>query len=142
MIEIVFCTSPNKDFLLANLSLVFCFYNLLSVTSVVLCFSNEFVEKFKMLQQYLSDCEDYDQRSEHSETTYASEWVADRIAIYNSELINEAETSLNSERQVVNVRVDNVNIFGENQGDFFDLTRCNILKLLSLKAMKAVIQLR
>lgn len=68
-----------------------------------------------MLQKYLSDCEEYDGFSEYSETTLASELVERQIDLYNA---NEAPSSSNnSDRiQVVNFRVDSVNIYGENEG--------------------------
>ena len=76
----------------------------------------------KMLSQFLEDTENYDSISQFSDSTLPSEYVAQQIAHYNNERI-ETDFSNNSEKvQVVNIRVDAVNIYGENEGADFSAT--------------------
>lgn len=77
-----------------------------------------------MLQKYLQDCEDnFDSISQISDSTQASELVAQRIANYNNELPNESIYA--DKTQVVNIHIKAVNIYGDNEGDFLSLyQRC------------------
>lgn len=94
-----------------------------------------------MLQKYLNDCEEYDgEFSEYSETTLASEVVERQIDLYKR---NEPpNSSNNSDRiQVVNFRVDSVNIYGENEGEFSNVWYFLQSKLyLFFQQTKAMIQ--
>lgn len=66
-----------------------------------------------MLQTYLSDCDEFnDGSSEYSETTMASEFVERQIKIFNNDLRSEPQASSNNNDriQVVNFRVDTMNI--------------------------------
>lgn len=73
-----------------------------------------------MLQQFLQDCEDnFDSISQISESTQASELVAQRIADYNNVLPIE---SINADRTpVVNIHIKAVKIYGDNEGGFLSL---------------------
>lgn len=71
-----------------------------------------------MLEQYLADLDNFDSISQISETTQASELVAQRLANFNSQSTNEQEFVSADKVQVVNIHVAAVNIYGDNEGDF------------------------
>lgn len=67
-----------------------------------------------MLAKYLQNSDDFDSISQYSESTLASDLAAHRIAAYSYDLRNDGNKS--DKVQVVNIRVDAVNLFGENGG--------------------------
>lgn len=71
-----------------------------------------------MLSQYLEDVDNFDSISQSSESTQASEFVAQRIAKYNTELISEPQTTHAESIQVVNIHVRALNVYGDNEGGF------------------------
>lgn len=76
-----------------------------------------------MLAQFLDDTEQYDSISQYTDSTLPSEYVAQQIAHHNQDQLNDTDFSNSSERvQYVNIRVDAVNIFGENEGGYFSGT--------------------
>lgn len=82
----------------------------------------------KMLQHYLQDNETYDSISQISQdSTVASEFVEQQIKRYQEKLIQDSETpsraNSSDKVQVVNVHVDAVNIYGENESRGFTRRR-------------------
>ena len=72
-------------------------------------------ESLKMLQQYLSDCEEnYGYDSECSETTVNSEDAEKNVNNFN--VVQSIDDPPNFNR-VINLHVESVNIYGENEGE-------------------------
>lgn len=76
-----------------------------------------------MLAKFLEDTENYDSISQYTDSTLPSEYVAQQIANYNKDLLNESDLENDSGKvQYVNIRVDALNIYGENEGGYFSGT--------------------